>query len=64
MRWAKPRQFAMLSRYRQRPVEETDKAILEKHPFVKLWEEVMPYLLTYNTSYIKGLCNDNMCYHS
>ncbi len=60
MRWAKPRQFSMLSRYRQTSVEETDKAILEKHPFVKLWEEIIPYLLSYNTSYTSNLCNDKI----
>jgi hypothetical protein len=60
MRWAKPRQFSMLSRYRQTSVEETDKAILAKHPFVRLWEDVMPYLLTYNTSYTGNLCNDKI----
>lgn len=49
MRWAKPR--TILARYKQTPVEVTDKAILQKHPFVKLWEEVMPYLLDFNSSY-------------
>ncbi len=49
LRWAKPR--TMLARYKQTPVEATDRAILEKHPFVKVWEEVIPYLLKLNTSY-------------
>lgn len=49
MRWAKPR--TMLARYKQTPVEQTDRAILEKHPFVKMWEEVAPYLLSYNSTY-------------
>lgn len=51
MRWAKPR--TMLARYKQTPVEQTDRAILEKHPFVKMWEEVAPYLLSYNSTYEK-----------
>ena len=58
MRWSIPRSFSMLSRYKQTPVEETDRAILNKHPMVKLWEEITPYLLTLNTSYSQ-LCNDN-----
>jgi len=49
MRWAKPR--TMLARYKQTAPEVTDIAILQKHPFVKLWEEVMPYLLRLNTNY-------------
>jgi integrase len=52
MRWAKPR--TMLARYKQTPVEQTDRAILEKHPFVKMWEGVTPYLLKINNSYIQG----------
>ena len=58
MRWAKPR--TMLARYKQTSIEQTDRAILEKHPFVKIWEEVMPYLFELNCSY--RLMNDNMCY--
>ena len=50
LRWAKP--GGMLSRYRQIPAEETDRAILAKHPFVKVWEEVLPHLLAFNTSYL------------
>ena len=41
----------MLARYRQTPVEEGDKAILNKHPMVALWQEVVPYLLEYNPRY-------------
>ena len=41
----------MLARYKQTPVEVTDKAILEKHPYVKMWEKVKPYLLTFHTDY-------------
>jgi len=61
MRWAKPR--TMLARYKQTPVEQTDRAILEKHPFVKMWEEVAPYLLSYNSTYEKqGLLYYNKHY--
>lgn len=49
MRWAKPR--TMIARYKQTPLEVTDRAILEKHPYVKIWEEVTPYLLELNSSY-------------
>jgi hypothetical protein len=38
----------MLSLYKQTPTEATDKAILEKHPVVKIWEQVMPYLFLLN----------------
>ena len=57
MRWAKPR--TMLSRYKQTPIEQTDKAILMQHPFVKVWEQVVPYLLEFNSSYNSLLCNIN-----
>ncbi|MBA7603046.1 hypothetical protein ES703_10148 [subsurface metagenome] len=61
MRWAKPR--TMLARYKQTPVEQTDRAILERHPFVKMWEEVAPYLLSYNSTYEKqGLLYYNKHY--
>jgi len=49
MRWAKPR--TMLARYKQTPVEVTDTGILAKHPFVKMWSEIIPYLLEFNSSY-------------
>ena len=60
MRWAKPRQFSMLARYRQTSVEQTDRDILQKHPMVKVWEEAKPYILTYNTSYAGNLLNDKI----
>jgi integrase len=52
MRWAGPGRYSMLARYRQTPVEVTDKAILDKHPYVKIWEEAAPYLLKFNSSYL------------
>jgi hypothetical protein len=60
MRWAVPRQFAMLSRYRQTPVEESDMVILSKHLYVKLWEGVKPYLLLQNKSYSGNLLSDKI----
>lgn len=56
MRWAEPRQYAILATYKKNPSEVTDKEILSRHPFVKVWEEVMPYLLHNNPSY--GLMNN------
>jgi integrase len=49
MRWAKPR--SMLARYKQTPVEVTDKTILEKHPYVKIWAEAATLLVKFNSSY-------------
>jgi hypothetical protein len=60
MRWAEPKQFAMLARYDQTPHQETDKSILEHHPFVTMWEEVAPYLFKHNSSYNSLFCN--RCY--
>ena len=51
MRWARPRQFAMLSTYRQTPTEITDMEILEQHPIVALWKTVLPYVLACNDNY-------------
>jgi len=51
MRWSVPRQFSMLARYKQTPTDVTDKEILDKHPYVKLWEEASPYILEHNSSY-------------
>ena len=49
MRWSQSR--GMLARYVQTPVERSDRAILEKHPFVREWAEAVPYLLKYNYHY-------------
>ena len=57
MRWSVPRQFSMLNRYSQTPVEVGDLRILETHPFVKIWAEVVPYILKYNSHY--NSLNDN-----
>jgi hypothetical protein len=40
----------MLDWYDQIPCQETDEMILDKHPMVKIWEEVMPYLLQFKLS--------------
>ena len=44
-------------RYKQTPGKETDQAILEKHPFVKVWQEVTPHLLKYNSNYDSLNCD-------
>lgn len=44
----------MRGRYRQTPTEVTDNEILAKHPAVKIWEAVMPYLLEFNDGYTQG----------
>jgi hypothetical protein len=49
----------MLDLYDETPYEETDKQILERHPVVKMWEEVLPYLLKFNKSYQGVYCNNN-----
>ena len=41
-------------------VEQPDKAILAKHPYVKFWEEVKPYLLTQNNGYTGNLLSDKI----
>lgn len=56
LRWATPRHLGMLDRYRQIPSEESDAKILSSHPRVKLWEEILPYMLEFNPYYRK-LCN-------
>ena len=51
MRWSVPRQYSMLARYKQTPIDVTDKEILDKHPYVKIWEEALPYILEHNRWY-------------
>jgi len=51
MRWATPRHLGMLDRYRRTPTEESDMKILNNHPRVKLWEEIIPYLFQFNPHY-------------
>ena len=57
MRWAEPRELGMLAYYDQTRYEEADNSILDKHPIVKVWEEVAPHLLKLNTSYASLLNN-------
>lgn len=57
MRWSKPR--TMLSRYKQTPVEVSDKLILERHPYVAEWALAVPYILKYNKHY-QGLFQHNV----
>lgn len=64
MRWATPRGLSMLARYKQTPVEETDRAILEKHPYVNVWEEVCPFITQHNSDYREHsslYCNEIYC---
>jgi hypothetical protein len=51
MRWAEPRQFSILALYDQTRYDDVDREALDKHPIVKIWEQVCPYLLQLNTSY-------------
>jgi hypothetical protein len=51
MRWADPRELSILAQYDQTRYEDIDKQVLSVHPVVKVWEEVMPYLLDMNKSY-------------
>jgi hypothetical protein len=51
MRWSTPRQLGMLDRYRQKPTEVSDMAILSEHPRVKLWQDIIPYLAQFNPYY-------------
>lgn len=57
MRWASPRQFSMLARYRQKPVEQTDKEILDKHPFIAIWKQAVPHLMYLHPTYATLLNN-------
>jgi hypothetical protein len=41
----------MLDRYRQTPTEVSDAVILQSHPRVAMWEEIIPYLAKYNPYY-------------
>ena len=41
----------MLALYDEARYEETDEAILAKHPFVKMWEEATPYVFKFNPAY-------------
>jgi integrase len=55
MRWSTPRHLGMLDRYRRTPTEVSDMKILEQHPRVKMWEEIIPYLAKYNPYYRSGI---------
>jgi poly-beta-hydroxyalkanoate depolymerase len=57
MRWSEPREFGILATYDQTRYEEIDEAILLKHPFIKIWEDVLPYLLQFNRQYRLMNCN-------
>jgi hypothetical protein len=55
-RWAQARESTIMNMYRRTPSDETDMEILEQHPAVKMWEEVMPNILK-KESYQKALCH-------
>ena len=59
MRWAEPRGLSMLAQYDQTRYEDIDKQVLSVHPMVKVWEEIMPYLLDMNRSYRRFYHNLN-----
>ena len=57
MRWAEPRELGILAQYDQSCYEDIDEQVLSVHPMVKIWQEVMPYLLDMNKSYKSFYCN-------
>ena len=59
MRWAEPRELGILAQYDQTRYEDIDKLVLSVHPMVKVWEEIMPYLLDINRSYKSFYHNRN-----
>ena len=56
LRWATPRHLGMLDRYRKIPSEASDSKILEVHPRVRLWEEILPHMLELNP-YYRRVCD-------
>lgn len=60
MRWAEPRELGILAQYDQTRYEDIDKQVLEVHPMVRVWEDVLPYLLDMNKSYKRFY--HNVCY--
>jgi|GEM_PF-3676961 len=45
MRWSeKGRGTGVMNRYIRVPVEVTDAEVLERHPFVKIWEQMLPMI--------------------
>ncbi len=59
MRWAEPRELSILAQYDQTRYEDVDRMVLESHPVVKFWEEIMPCLLDLNRSYKRFYDNAN-----
>jgi len=51
MRWAEPREFGILAQYDQTRYEEVDEEALANSLIVKIWQEVAPYLLKFNSNY-------------
>jgi len=65
-RWSnKGRNLGQLPTYVKVPVEVSDREILSVHPLVKIWEEVVPYLVKNHPEYrsepkVQSLYNDIM----
>jgi len=51
MRWSTPRHLGMLDRYRRTPTEVSDMKILDNHPRVTMWRDIIPYLVEFNPYY-------------
>jgi hypothetical protein len=47
----KQRNLSQLPTYVKTPTEVTDKEVLREHPVVKMWEEVIPYLVHWHPEY-------------
>jgi integrase len=44
MRWSLGRGMGVMPTYVKIPAETTDREVLECHPFVKVWEELLPFI--------------------
>jgi len=44
MRWALDMGMGVMPRYVKTPLETTDLEVLEVHPYVKVWEELLPFI--------------------
>jgi integrase len=56
MRWAAGRQFGMLPTYVKTKQEEYDKRVIDRHPFVEMWQGLVPLIqyLQYSTITSQG----------
>jgi hypothetical protein len=44
MRWAVNMGMGVMPKYVKTPVETTDLEVLEVHPYVKVWIELLPFI--------------------